>query len=170
MQQTEAMLNSDCFILEIPPFEVYKMHISCVHDNTQIKTDVIGIKCSIKKSHFLKEFFTQLGNPMELDTQIRTFCPHWCHSFDWPGCLLKTSAWQQLLPSNCCHGVNQRFPTFDTGHTILYWFLHNYWCHNTVQNNPQSTLVPQPWLHHHGQQSPTGHYKRPAYSHLQMGG
>jgi len=69
------MLNSDFFIPEIPLFEVYKMHVSCGCDDNQIKTDVIGIKCSIKKSHLLKEFFMQLGDPMELDTHIRTFVP-----------------------------------------------------------------------------------------------
>jgi len=68
MQQTEAMSNSDLFILAIPPFKVYKTHVSHGRDDKQIKMDVIGIKCSIKKSCFLKEFFMQLGNPMEVDT------------------------------------------------------------------------------------------------------
>jgi len=36
---------------------------------------MIGIKCSIEKSCLLKEFFTQLGNPMELDTRIGMFVP-----------------------------------------------------------------------------------------------
>jgi len=74
-QQTEAMSNGNLFIPEIPSFEIYKTHVSHGRDDKKIETDVIGIKCAIDKSRLLKEFFTQLGNPMELDTRIGTFVP-----------------------------------------------------------------------------------------------
>jgi len=74
-QQMEAMSNGNLFIPEIPLFEIYKTHVSHGHDDNKIKTNVIGIKCTINKSRLLKEFFMQLGNPMELDTHIGTFIP-----------------------------------------------------------------------------------------------
>jgi len=74
-QQTEAMSKGDFFNPEIPPFEIYKTHVSLGCDDKKIKTEVLGIKCAIDKSRLLKEFFTQYGNPMELDTRIGTFVP-----------------------------------------------------------------------------------------------
>jgi len=73
--QLEAMANGDMFIPQVPPFEIYKTHISYGRDKMRVKTDIIGIKCSIDKARLLKEFFAQLGNPMELDTRIGTFVP-----------------------------------------------------------------------------------------------
>jgi len=74
-QQAEAKVNGDLFVPKPPPFKVYKTHVSYGRDDKLIKTDIIGIKCTINKSHLLKEFFTQLGNQMELDTHISTFVP-----------------------------------------------------------------------------------------------
>jgi len=74
-QQAEATVNRDLFIPEPPPFKIYKTHVSYGQDDKLIKMDTIGIKCAINKSRLLKEFFTQLGNPMELDTRIGTFFP-----------------------------------------------------------------------------------------------
>ncbi len=73
--QLEAMANGDMFIPSVPPFEIYKTHISYGRDKTRVKTDIIGIKCSIDKARLLKEFFNQLSNPLELDPRIRTFVP-----------------------------------------------------------------------------------------------
>jgi len=76
MQQTKAMSSGNLFVLDPLLFEIYKMHVTSYGDDDNlIQTKVIGIKCSINKSCLLKEFFTQLGNPMELDTCISTFVP-----------------------------------------------------------------------------------------------
>jgi len=72
---TEAMSNGDLFIPAPPEFELYKTHISHSRDNAKVKTDVIGIKCAVEKARLLKEFFSQLCNPMELDTRIGVFIP-----------------------------------------------------------------------------------------------
>jgi len=74
-KQTEAMSNSDMFIPELPDFELYKAHISYGRDNDCFSTDVIGIKCATEIARLLKEFFSQLCNPMELDTHLGVFIP-----------------------------------------------------------------------------------------------
>jgi len=40
-----------------------------------VRIEVIGIKCTIEKARLLKEFFSQLSNPMELDPCFGTFVP-----------------------------------------------------------------------------------------------
>jgi len=40
-----------------------------------METDIIGIKCAASKACLLREFFTQLSNPMDLETQISVFVP-----------------------------------------------------------------------------------------------
>jgi len=74
-QQQDAQANGDLFVPVPPPFEVFKTHISYGRDGNLVKTDVIGIKCAISKHRLLKEFLTQFGNPMDLDTRIGTFVP-----------------------------------------------------------------------------------------------
>jgi len=66
-QQAEAMLNGNTFIPDPPPFEIYQTEISYRHDKTRVKMNVLGIKCSIDKAQLLKEFFSQIANPMELE-------------------------------------------------------------------------------------------------------
>ncbi len=72
---TDAMSNGDLFIPALPEFELYKTHISHRRDNARVKTDVIGIKCAVEKARLLKEFFSQMCNPMELNTRIGVFIP-----------------------------------------------------------------------------------------------
>jgi len=70
-----AKANGDMFIPELPPFELFKTRISYGRDQSRVKTDVIGIKCTIEKSRLLKEFFSQLGTPMDFDTRLGVFIP-----------------------------------------------------------------------------------------------
>jgi len=74
-QQTAAMTNGDTFVSELPPFEIYQTEISYGRDKQRIKTDVLAIKCSIKKARLLKEFFSQIANLMEMEKKIGMFVP-----------------------------------------------------------------------------------------------
>jgi len=74
-QQTEAMTNGDTFVPEPPPFEIYQTEISYGRDKQRVKTEVLGLKCSIEKARLLKEFFSQIANPMEMEKKIRMFVP-----------------------------------------------------------------------------------------------
>ncbi len=74
-QQVEAMSNGDVFIPPIPPFEIFNTQISHGRDNAKVETFVFGIKCAVEHGRLLKEFFTQLGNPMEMDTRFGVFLP-----------------------------------------------------------------------------------------------
>jgi len=73
--QEEAITNGNMFIPPIPQFEVYLMQLSYGRNMNRVETDIISIKCSAAKAHLLREFFTQLSNPMELETQIGVFVP-----------------------------------------------------------------------------------------------
>jgi len=61
------MSNGDLFIPEPPPFEIYQTEISYGRDKARVKTDVLGIKCSVGQAHLLKEFFSQIANPMAME-------------------------------------------------------------------------------------------------------
>ncbi len=74
-QYDEAKANGDFFVPAPPPFEIFKTHISHGRDEKKIKTDVLGIKCAVEHGQLLKEFFTQISNPMDMDTRIGTFIP-----------------------------------------------------------------------------------------------
>jgi len=50
LKQTKAMSNGDVFIPNPLPFKLYQTRISCRKDKNLIKTDVIGIKCTIVKA------------------------------------------------------------------------------------------------------------------------
>jgi len=70
-----AKANGDFFAPAPPPFELFKTHISYGRDDKKIRTDVLGIKCAVEQGQLLKEFFTKISNPMDLDTHIGTFIP-----------------------------------------------------------------------------------------------
>jgi len=72
-QYDAAKANGDLFVPTPPSFEIFKTHLRHGHDEMKICTDVLRIKCAIDKGPLLKEFFTQISNPMELDTRIGTF-------------------------------------------------------------------------------------------------
>jgi len=93
-QYETAKANGDFFVPAPPPFEIFKTHISYGRDDKKIKTDVIGIKCAVEKGQLLKEFFTQMSNPMDLDTRIGTFIPSGTVH------LIGTDAYAKLLCDN----------------------------------------------------------------------
>jgi len=74
-KQIEAMSNGDIFIPEPPPFEIFNTQVTHGWDKEKIEAYVFGIKCAIKHARIIKEFFTQLGNLMEMDTRIGVFIP-----------------------------------------------------------------------------------------------
>jgi len=74
-KQTKAMSNGDMFIQKPPPFKIYQTEISCGCDKTRVKMEVLGLKCSIKHVQLLKEFLSQIANPMEMEKQIGMFVP-----------------------------------------------------------------------------------------------
>jgi len=75
-KQIEAMSNGNIFIPEPPQFELYNTKISHSRDKDKVETFVFGIKCAVEHTRLLKEFFTQLSNPMEMDTRLGIFLPN----------------------------------------------------------------------------------------------
>jgi len=61
------MTNGDMFVPDPPPFKIYQTEISYGCDNQRVTTDILGIKCSIEKARLLKEFYSQIANPMEME-------------------------------------------------------------------------------------------------------
>jgi len=55
---------------------------------------VFGIKCVVKHACLLKEYCTQLGNPMELDTRFGVFLPTGAVH------MISTEAYKKLLCNN----------------------------------------------------------------------
>jgi len=74
-QQVDAMSNGDIFIPAPPLFKIFKTPISCRCNKEKVEADIFGIKCAIKHACLLKEFFTQLGTPMDLETCLGVFVP-----------------------------------------------------------------------------------------------
>ena len=74
-QQNAATNNGDMFITAIPPFEVYKTHISHGIKQDKVETELIGIKCAAPQARLLKEFFSQLASPVGYEKQIGMFIP-----------------------------------------------------------------------------------------------
>jgi len=100
-QQVDAMSNGDMFVPAPPPFELYPTTISCGRDRDKVETDVIGIKCAAGKGRLLKEFFLQIGTPMELDTRMGVFVPtgaiHMIGPADYTKLLCKNNAFLQSI-------------------------------------------------------------------------
>jgi len=70
------MSNGDMFSLELPQFEIFNTKITHGRNNNKVETFVFGIKCAVEHACLLKEFFTQLRNPMAVDTRIGVFLPN----------------------------------------------------------------------------------------------
>ncbi len=116
-----------------------------------IETDVLGIKCTVEKSQLLKEFFTQISNPMELDTHIRLFLPTGAVHMIGP------KAYAKLLRDNSLflHNITM-VPVSDFQHTTLNIPFSN----NSMTDINAMTLyemiLDQPWcLSIKKQQRPT---------------
>jgi len=73
--QLAAMSNGDIFVPAPPPFEIYQMEISYGRDKERGKTEVLGIKCSGAKARLLKEFFSQMAPPVEMEIRTGMFVP-----------------------------------------------------------------------------------------------
>ncbi len=73
-KQTEAMSNGDMFVPESPPFKIYQTEIGYGRDKTCVKK-VLDIKCALDQVWLLKEFFSQIANPMVLEKRIGMFLP-----------------------------------------------------------------------------------------------
>jgi len=59
--QIDAMSNGDDFVPILPEFEIYRTHLSHGREPTQVKTDVLGVKCAPRDAKLLNEFFTQMA-------------------------------------------------------------------------------------------------------------
>ncbi len=56
------MSSGDDFILILPEFEVYCTQLSHGRENSQVSTDVLGVKCAPKDAKLLGEFLTQMAS------------------------------------------------------------------------------------------------------------
>jgi len=71
--QLEAMTNGDDFIPILPNFEVFRTQISHGRPNSQVTTDVIGVKGAPKDAKLLGEFFTRLAADNSADQRDGVF-------------------------------------------------------------------------------------------------
>jgi len=73
--QLKAMTNGDDFIPILPNFEVYRTWISHGRPNSQVTTDVIGVKGAPKDAKLLGEFFTRMAAETSTDQRDGVFLP-----------------------------------------------------------------------------------------------
>jgi len=93
-QQLEAMTNGDDFIPILPNFEVYKTRISHGRTNSQVTTDVIGVKGSPKDAKLLGKFFTRMAAETSNDQRNGVFLPKGAVN------LIGPSTFEQVLKDN----------------------------------------------------------------------
>jgi len=73
--QLDAMTNGDEYIPIIPNFKIYKMRISHGHAPSQVKSEVLGIKCTPRDAKLLGKFFTRLASEMNNNHCNSIFLP-----------------------------------------------------------------------------------------------
>jgi len=73
--QLEAMTNGDAFIPILPAFEIYRTHLSHGRAPSQVKTDVLGVKCASRDAKLLGEFFTRMASATNNDPRDGVFLP-----------------------------------------------------------------------------------------------
>jgi len=73
--QIDAMSNGDDFIPILPAFEIYRTHLSHGRAPTQVKTDVLGVKCASRDAKLLGEFFTRMAAATNNDHRDGVFVP-----------------------------------------------------------------------------------------------
>jgi len=88
-----------------------KLQIFC---QKKLSIDVLGIKCTVSEAKLLKEFFTQLGNPMDLDTCIGVFVPTGAVHMIGPEAYTNHLCDNNLFPQS-----NATIPLGDFQHTLL---------------------------------------------------
>jgi len=139
-QQVKATSNGDVFIPLIPLFEIFNTQISHGHDNEKVETFVFGIKCTIKHACLLKEFFTQLGNPMEMDTWFGVFL------LTGMAQLIGADAYKKLLCDNNEYlEMITTIPVGDFQHETLKIPFSCEQNTNIDTTNLYKTILDQPW-------------------------
>jgi len=73
--QLEVMMNGDEFIPFFPAFKVYHTHLSHSRALSQVKTDVLGVKCVLHDTKLLGEFFTCMAAATNNDHCDGVFLP-----------------------------------------------------------------------------------------------
>jgi len=73
--QLEAMTNGDEYISTLPDFEIYRTHLSHGREPSQVKTDVLGVKCAPRDANLLGEFFTRMATETNNDHRDGIFLP-----------------------------------------------------------------------------------------------
>jgi len=73
--QLEAMMNSDDFIPILPEFKTYRMHLSHGQALSQVKMDVLGVKCAPCDAKLLGKFFTCMASATNNDHRDGVFLP-----------------------------------------------------------------------------------------------
>ncbi len=59
-EQLEAMTNGDEYVT-LPEFEIYRTHLTHGREPSQVKTDVLGVKCAHRDAKLLNEFLTRMA-------------------------------------------------------------------------------------------------------------
>jgi len=139
-KQIEAMSNDDIFIPEPPQFKIYNTKISHGHDKEKVETFVFGIKCTVKHAQLLKEFFTQLGNPMEMDTRLGVFLPNGMAH------VIRADAYKKLLCDN--NKYLQTITTIPVGNFQHATLKIPFSCDQNTDidaTNLYETILDQPW-------------------------
>ncbi len=73
--QLDAMLNGDEFVSILPEFEIYRTHLSQGCEPSQVKTDVLGVKCAPRDAKLLGEFFTRMAAETSNEQRDGIFLP-----------------------------------------------------------------------------------------------
>ena len=92
--QIEAMTNGDDFVPILPDFELYRTHLSHGRAPSQVRTDVLGVKCAARDAKLLSEFFTKLAATTNNDHRDGVFLPKGAVH------LIGPSAYEQVLKTN----------------------------------------------------------------------
>ncbi len=71
--QLEVMTNGNAFIPILPAFEIYWTHLSHGRTSSQVKTDVLSVKCASHDAKLLSEFFTRMASATNNDPRDGVF-------------------------------------------------------------------------------------------------
>jgi len=92
--QLDTMLNRDEFVMILPEFEIYRMHLSHGRELAQVKTDVLRVKCMPCDAKLLTKFFTCMATATSNEQQDGIFIPKGAVH------LLGPSTYEQVLKDN----------------------------------------------------------------------
>jgi len=73
--QLDAMSNGDEFYPILPEFEVYRTRLSHGRDDTQVFTEVLGIKCAPQDTKLLGKFFARMASATNNNQHDGIFIP-----------------------------------------------------------------------------------------------